>query len=113
MKILLRSLWLCSALVGIGSCYAPDYTHVIYKCDRGKCPEDYYCISDNYCTKKVDTCSLGGVQVSDTAAACIGRTNSNDANSACSGGATPAKCDAQMVSRELCKDITACTFCCK
>ena len=113
MRILLRSFLTMAAIACTCSCYAPDFTQVIYKCDRGKCPEDYYCISDNYCTKKIETCALGGVQVSDTAAACIGRSSPNDANSACSGGATPAKCDAQMVSRELCKDINACTFCCK
>jgi hypothetical protein len=95
------------------ACYAPDYTQVIYKCDRGKCPEDYYCISDGYCTKKVDTCAVGGVQISDTATVCIGRSNPADPNTICAAGTTSGKCDAQTTSRELCKNVGNCSYCCR
>lgn len=109
---LFLSLTLLHVAMAAG-CYAPDYTQVIYKCDRGKCPEDYYCISDNYCTKKVDACAVGGVQVSDTATVCIGRSNPSDANSICAAGTTSSKCDAAITSRELCKNVSNCSYCCR
>lgn len=104
---------ICTVLSLIQGCYAPDYTQVVFKCDRGKCPEDYFCVSDNYCTKKVDVCAVGGVQISDVAAVCVGRTNPNDPNSICASAASSGKCDAQTVSRDLCKDVSNCSYCCR
>ncbi len=96
------------------SCYAPDYTRVVYRCDRGKCPEDFYCVSDNYCTQKVEICAIGGVQIGDTAAVCIGRANSMDPMSAiCAMGAASSKCDMQTLSGDLCKNVSNCSYCCR
>ncbi|HNN97766.1 MAG TPA: hypothetical protein PKI03_36125 [Pseudomonadota bacterium] len=100
-------------LMAATSCYTPDLTKEIYLCDRGKCPEDFYCIDNKYCTKKLDECVVGGVQISDTVTACVGRADVNNANSACAGGASVSKCDMQMFEKNLCTGINICSYCCR
>lgn len=103
-----------SLLLGsLAACYAPDLSKQVYQCDRGKCPEDYYCIDNKFCTKKLDDCAVGGVQISDTITACVGRTDMNNPNSACAGMATTSKCDMQTFEKVLCTGISTCSYCCR
>ena len=99
------------------SCYLPDLTTQIYKCDRGKCPEGFYCIDNVYCTQQVPACSVGGIELGPDVAVCIGAKNPADPKTICASGTTTASCDQMMVSQDLCKgagaSISHCAYCCK
>ena len=107
------SVALLLVISGVFSCYTPDLTKEIYLCDRGKCPEDFYCIDNKYCTKKLDDCVVGGVQITDAVTACVGRTDMNNPNSACAGTAAVSKCDMQSFEKVLCNGISTCSYCCR
>jgi hypothetical protein len=97
------------------SCYSPDLTTQIYKCDRGRCPEDFYCIDGKYCTQPVMSCASGGIQIKPGVAVCVGTPTGSTA--ICADGATTATCDAMMVSKTLCSGVglesSYCAYCCK
>jgi hypothetical protein len=112
-RVFLMALFGCAAL----SCYSPDLMTQIYKCDRGKCPEDFFCNDNKYCTQAVPSCAIGGIQLEETIAVCVGASNAADPLTICANGATTAKCDMMMVQKPLCTgmglELTYCNYCCK
>lgn len=100
------------------SCYSPDLTTQIYQCDRGRCPEDFYCIDNKYCTQVVPHCTLGGIEIREGVAVCVGaKAVDGGTPSICAAGYTTATCDTKMVQKTLCAgtglESTNCTYCCK
>lgn len=99
------------------SCYSPDLTTQIYKCDRGRCPEDFYCIDNKYCTQVVPHCAIGGIELDDGVAVCVGTKTEGSTNIICASGFTTASCDMKMVQKGLCTgnglESTYCSYCCK
>jgi hypothetical protein len=107
------------ALFSLGalSCYSPDLTTQIYQCDRGRCPEDFYCIDTKYCTQVVPNCQMGGIELREGVAVCVGAKTPGDANTICAMGFSTATCDTMMVQTTLCTgpglEATNCAYCCK
>lgn len=104
---------LALAMGGLLSCYRPDLSQQVFRCDRGKCPEGLFCNDNVHCTEQVPECAIGGIVVASNAVACIGAANPMDPKTICAGGATAAKCDSQMLTKELCSGIPLCAYCCK
>jgi len=131
MKTRARNYLLLLFSVGALSCFSPDLTTQIYQCDRGRCPEDFYCIDTKYCTQVVPHCQVGGIQISEAVAVCVGAKTAGDANTICSMGYSTATCDMTMQKGTLCSsmsassdmgmsmstgpslDATNCAYCCK
>lgn len=110
----LASLAACFALSLSASCYSPDLTHEVYKCDRGKCPDGLYCNDNVYCTQQVPECAVAGIEMSSGTAICIGMSSGQDMgmSSICAGNATTANCDMSQIKTSLCTNIMNCAFCC-
>ncbi len=95
------------------SCYNPDLSTQILKCDRGKCPDGLYCIDNVYCSAPLLECSVGGIKVSDEVFACLSLKSPIDLPNICAGDTSAARCDMKMVSKDLCRGISTCAYCCK
>ena len=108
-----RAVVLCLVAGTAVQCYTPDLSTQVYKCDRGKCPEDFYCIDTVYCTQRLEECGVGGVRVSPEATVCIGRSDPNNPATICSGSASAMKCTTAGISGTLCTGVKDCAYCCK
>ena len=68
-RSLLRVLGLCLSLAvagGLLSCYKPDFSTAIYKCDVYTCPKGQVCNTDQLCVQfPVEGCLNGGFSVED------------------------------------------------
>ena len=74
----LRASWLmllCSVALG-GSCYNPDFSRVLYKCDSGGiCPDGLMCVNGKHCTYATTACNLGGIMIAPDTFVCPGLGN--------------------------------------
>ena len=79
-RSLLRVLGLCLSLAvagGLLSCYKPDFSTAIYKCDVYTCPKGQVCNTDQLCVQfPVEGCLNGGFSVEDDVYLCPGVNNS-------------------------------------
>lgn len=59
-----------------GSCYQPEFTSAIYRCEGYTCPIGLVCNSDKYCVQyPADGCTNGGIAASSGIFLCPGATN--------------------------------------
>lgn len=110
----LRSFVVSGAACFAISCYSPDLTQQVYKCDRGKCPEGLYCNDSAYCTQQLSQCLVGGIEMMPGIALCIGMGTvpGSSTMSICGASAASTNCDMSLIKPELCANLTNCAFCC-
>lgn len=96
------------------SCYSPDLTKQVYKCDRGKCPDGLYCNDNVYCTQPLAECVVGGIEMMPGIALCIGMgaVSGSSNMSICGAGAATNNCDMSQIKPALCTNIMNCAYCC-
>lgn len=118
-------LWALMASAALESCYAPDLKQLVYLCDVGKCPENFYCYDGMHCTQKLEECRDSGILVEDQVAVCISpRPPMGSLPTACRDAYMARKCDdLKIPAREsLCTKPSSsgtldtaphqCSYCC-
>lgn len=115
LSALRRLLLMALALSTTVSCYNPDYSNILYSCNRGiECPDGLGCFQKTgFCAYSVAGCREGGYLIEMDRYICPG-----DANNCMVGyGSCPATFSVDYCSPNPSQssnvDIAKCFYCCK